>query len=163
MCIILLHAKFKLIDVLRLSTILVVMIYYFIFIRVKFILPDFWKYFHFLYHNTIYTLNLFCNKGMESFMLLILMYQKTRTSKTITHYATQHNFCYVSVREIITRRVANFLSFYFPLKTFEFSLKIFATNCIENSLGSKGKIIFVLGEEWYNLAILNMVFMGWTS
>ena len=94
-----------------------------------------------------YMINLFCNKGMESFMLLILMYQKTRTSKTITHYATQHNFCYFSVREIITRRVANFLSFYFPLKTFEFSLKIFATNCIENSLGSKGKIIFVLGEE----------------
>ena len=25
--------------------------------------------------------------------------------------------------------------------------KIFATNCIENSLGPKGKIIFILGEE----------------
>ena len=86
----------------------------------------FWGYFPFfiIWEIAQFMINFFCNKGMESFMFLILMYQKTRTSKTITHYDTQNNFCYFSVRVIITRRVANF---FFPLspKNFWIFLKNF--------------------------------------
>ena len=101
---------------------LLVLIVHFIYIVITSIL--FLHKIFILWEIAQFMINFFCNKGMESFMFLILMYQKTRTSKTITHYATQNNFCYFSVRVIITRRVANF---FFPLspKNFWIFLKNF--------------------------------------